>query len=67
MRLMRRKAGTTLMSVISKDANYTIIDEQILHCDELQFQYICNKCEEYMICYYCEFDYSKPHECEDDI
>jgi hypothetical protein len=55
------------MTVVSKDANYTIVDEQILHCDELQFQYICNKCEEYMICYYCEFDYTKPHECEPEI
>jgi len=65
MRRMRRKAGTTLMSVISKDANYTVLDEQIYHCDEFQFQYVCNKCEEDMLCYFCEFDYSKPHECEE--
>jgi len=55
----------TLMSVISKDANYTVLDEQIYHCDEFQFQYVCNKCEEYMLCYFCEFDYSKPHDCEE--
>jgi hypothetical protein len=66
MRRMRRKAGMSLM-IISKDANYTVLDEQILHCDELQFQYMCNKCEEYMLCYYCEFDYNKPHECEPEI
>lgn len=55
--------------IISKDANYTIIDEQRLMscCDELQFQYICNKCEEYLNCYYCDFDYDKPHECKDEI
>lgn len=67
MRITLRKVGMTLMTTISKDANYTIIDEQILHCDELQFQYICNKCEDYMICYYCDFDYTKPHGCEDEI
>jgi len=31
-------------------------------CNEMQFLYICRKCEVHMGCYYCEFDLLKPHD-----
>lgn len=31
-------------------------------CDEIQFLYICAKCDEHMGCYNCEFDLTNPHE-----
>ena len=67
MRITLRKVGMTLMTIISRDANYSIIDEQHVCCDAVQFRYKCNKCEEYMDCYYCGFDYTKPHDCEPEI
>lgn len=34
-------------------------------CDEIQFLYICVKCESHMGCYNCEFDLTKAHECDE--
>jgi hypothetical protein len=31
-------------------------------CNEIQFIHACVKCDELMGCFYCEFDYQKPHE-----
>lgn len=50
--------------VISRDQNYRIIDEQHYCCDELQFKYYCEICDEFMGCYFCEFDYNEPHGCD---
>jgi hypothetical protein len=52
-------------TTITSDKNYRIVDEQHLCCDELQFSYYCMKCDEFMGCYYCTFDYSQPHDCVD--
>jgi hypothetical protein len=34
-------------------------------CDEYQYRTYCEAHVELMGCYYCEFDYSKPCECEE--
>ena len=36
-------------------------------CDEFQFVYYCEKHDEPQGCYYCDFDYTKPCECEGKI
>ena len=33
-------------------------------CDEIQFLYICRKCDAHMGCYNCEFDLKTDHDCE---
>jgi len=45
--------------------NYRIIDELHSCCGESQFKYYCKNCEEFMGCYFCEFDYTEKHECEE--
>jgi len=57
------RGGMTQMMI----TNYRISDEQHLCCDEFQFKYYCVKCEEFMGCYFCEFDYNEPHDCEDSV
>lgn len=34
-------------------------------CNEIQFRYTCRKCSKDMGCYYCDFDYHKEHDCEE--
>jgi hypothetical protein len=34
-------------------------------CDEVQFLYICVKCEVHMGCYNCNYDITKAHECDE--
>lgn len=36
-------------------------------CDEIQFLYICVKCESHMGCYNCEFDLTKAHDCNEQL
>lgn len=55
----------TLMTTISREKHYTILDELFVCCDEHQFRYRCNKCEEVMDCQFCGFDPYNPHDCED--
>lgn len=52
------------MKTIEKTSYYRIIDEQYFCCDELQFKHYCLTCDEFMGCYFCEFDYNEKHECE---
>jgi hypothetical protein len=44
---------------------YLIQDEMRFCCDESQFRYTCKAHGEEMGCYFCEFDYSKPCDCEE--
>ena len=44
---------------------YRIIDEPHYCCGEFMFRYYCVKCDEFMGCYFCEFDYTETHECEE--
>jgi len=67
MSLMKRKAGMTLMTIISEDANYKILDESFVCCDEHQFRYWCKVCEDTMDCQFCGFDPYNPHDCEPEI
>jgi hypothetical protein len=50
---------------IDHNAYYWILDNTIIHCDEQQFVYECKNCGKTMECYYCEFDYSIKHDCEE--
>jgi hypothetical protein len=50
---------------IDETPYYDIIDEQRFCCDESQFKYYCKAHGESMGCYYCEFDYDKPCDCEE--
>jgi len=51
---------------ISEDANYKVIDETFMCCDEHQFRYWCKVCEETMGCSFCgEFSPYEPHGCEE--
>ena len=40
-------------------------DDGLGCCGEFQYKTYCYAHDEYQGCYYCEFDYSKPCECED--
>lgn len=51
------------MSIIETTDYYRIVGETYLCCDELMFRYYCLDCEEFMGCYYCQFDYTEPCEC----
>ena len=54
------------MSNIDQTQYFYVIDEQHIHCDEVQFVYRCKKCGEKQVCYYCTFDYNEPcQECID--
>jgi hypothetical protein len=44
---------------------YEIMDKLWMHCDESQFTYYCKAHGEQMGCYYCEFDYTKPCDCDE--
>lgn len=50
--------------IIDSNEFYNIIDRQRFCCDESQFIYICKAHGEQQGCYFCEFDYSEPCECE---
>jgi len=50
------------MPTINKTDYYTIITEQHICCDALQFKHKCNRCLEFMGCYFCGFNYNEPHE-----
>ena len=50
--------------VIYKTDFYRIIDETFFHCGEAMFRYYCESCDEFMGCYFCEFDYDEKHDCE---
>lgn len=50
--------------VIDTNEFYEIIDRQHYCCDESQFIYVCKAHGEQQGCYFCEFDYSAPCECE---
>lgn len=39
---------------------YTIHEPTYMHCDQLQFTYVCIAHREAMGCYFCEFDYNEP-------
>ena len=49
---------------IDETKDYYIMDVTHLCCDEIQFKYVCKKCDETMDCYYCGFDYTEPHDCD---
>lgn len=49
---------------IDETENYYIMDVTHLHCDEVQFKYVCKVCGETMDCYYCTFDAYGPHGCD---
>lgn len=53
--------------ILSQIEFYNILDETnfFFCCGESQFIHICKAHDEVMGCYYCEFDYSKPCECEE--
>ena len=53
------------MTTISEDANYKILDETFVCCDEHQFRYWCKACEDTMDCQFCGFDPYNPHDCLD--
>jgi len=44
--------------------HYRISDRTYLFmcCNEIMFRYTCRKCDEVMGCYYCDFNYDKPHD-----
>lgn len=50
---------------IDSTDHYWVLDNRIMHCGEQQFVHECKYCSQTMECYYCEFDYSTKHECED--
>jgi hypothetical protein len=54
------------MSLVLHPVNqYYLTDyTQFFHCDETQFRHYCEKHFEAQGCYYCEFDYSAPCECD---
>ena len=49
--------------IIESNKHYLIHDDTTYCCDEFQFRYQCKNCNEFMNCYYCEFDYDEAH-CE---
>jgi hypothetical protein len=49
---------------IDETEHYYIKDKTILHCDEVQFAYVCKACGEALNCYYCEFDSYSAHGCD---
>jgi len=49
--------------IIERTEHYEISDTIHYCCDEMQFTYFCNTCDEKMDCYFCGFDYTKSHEC----
>lgn len=53
------------MEVIDKTEHYLITKESFLCCGEVMFKYFCKNCQEFMGCYFCQFDYTKPCECKD--
>ena len=59
-----RKERFILNNVISRDQNYRVVDEMYFCCGEMMFRYYCEKCDEFMGCYFCEFDYTEAHECD---
>ncbi len=56
-----------MLDIIEVTEFYTVMDESHFCCDEVQFRYVCIEHDEYMGCYFCEFDYSKPCDCEEGI
>jgi hypothetical protein len=54
-------------TIIDQNEFYLIKDEMLFHCDESQFVHVCKACGEQMGCYYCEFDYSQPCDCQYDM
>lgn len=52
-----------MTQVIDKTEFYRIVDKQHFCCDESQFKYYCESCDEFMGCYFCEFDYTEKHDC----
>ena len=55
----------TMSTTITRGEHYSILDELFVCCDEHQFRYQCNNCEEVMDCQFCGFDPYAPHECID--
>ena len=51
---------------IDSTEHYWILDNLIIHCEEQQFVHECKHCGETMECYYCTFDYTTKHECEEE-
>lgn len=57
-----------MATVIDKtNQHYWIWDISHICCDEIQFKYQCRNCEEMMGCYFCEFDYTEPCDCQSDM
>ena len=52
------------MKFIDENEFYNIADELHSCCGESHFKYYCKNCEEFMGCYFCEFDYTEKCECE---
>lgn len=52
------------MSTKIKVNEWYYTDMEPLFCCDFQYRTICEKHDEVQGCYYCEFDYSKPCECE---
>ena len=53
-----------MTKIIDSTEDYNILDVMHRCCEETQFKYICKKCGEFMGCYFCEFDYTEPHDCD---
>jgi len=49
---------------IDQNEFYLILDEMRFCCGESQFKYVCKAHGEAQGCYYHEFDYDQPCECE---
>jgi len=52
------------MTTIHDTEFYRVSDSTYYCCDEFMFRHYCLTCEEFMGCYFCEFDYTEKHDCE---
>jgi hypothetical protein len=50
--------------IIDTNEHYYILDEQHYCCGESQFRYFCKVCDAFAGCYFCDFNYEEPHDCD---
>jgi hypothetical protein len=55
----------TSLKTIQADKFYRVADAMYFCCDSTMFRHYCVACDEFMGCYFCEFDYTKKHDCEE--
>lgn len=53
-----------MSQVIDENKYYRITDEYYFCCDEVMFRYYCKSCSKFMGCYFCQFDYDEPCDCQ---